>query len=204
MHANPDPNGARFQGGYVPYFYEAGLYLSRAISSSDVPSSRSSSAPARYDFSSEPNPWNPLRGPQTVEQIIAKGYFAIPGGEPETALISDKKETSWLGLEDTIRQMRQRHQVYERNMYEIELGKVSAINSLLTMEAERGSVPADSRELYSLSKLLQGFYQEQRAERVKLWQDLSRVRQTLPEVAQQYLGAYRKMAILEDDKGDAR
>ena len=156
MHANMSPNNARFQGGYVPYFYEAGLYLTNAIPSSDALPYTPSSAPARYDFSSEPDPWKPLRGPQTVEQIIAKGYFAVPGGEPETALISDRKETSWLRLEDTIRQMRQRHQVYERNMYEIELGKVSAINSLLTMEAERGSVPADSRELYSLSKLLQG------------------------------------------------
>ena len=204
MHANPNPNGALSPGGYVPYFYELGLYLSHPIPSSGSPSYSPSSALARYDFSSEPDPWKPFRGPQTVEQIIARGYFAIPGGEPETALISDKKETSWLGLEDTIRQMRQRHQLYERNMYEIELGKVSAINSVLTMEAERGSATADSRELYSLSKLLQGFYLEQRTERVKLWQDLSRVRQTLPEVAQLYLGAYRKMAILEDDKGDAR
>ena len=202
MHADPIPNGARSQGGYVPYFYEAGLYLSHAIPPSAGPSDSPNSALARYDFSSEPDPWKPLRGPQTVEQIIAKGYFAVPAGEAETALISDKKETSWLGLEDTIRQMRQRHQLYERNMYEIELGKVSAINSLFAMEAERGSVPADSRELYGLSKVLQGFYQEQRAERVKLWQDLSRVRQTLPEVAQLYLGAYRKMAILDDDKGD--
>jgi hypothetical protein len=197
-------NSPSFSRGYVPYFYQAGLYHFYPIPSSRAPLGPSGDGYARYDFSSHSDPLSPFRGLQTVEQVIQRGYFAVPRAEPETALISDKKETSWLGLEDTIWQMRQRHHVYERNMYEIEPGKVSAINSLLTMEAERGSVPADSRELYSLSKLLQGFYQEQRAERVKLWQDLSRVRQTLPEVAQQHLGAYRKVAILEDDEGDAR
>ena len=46
-------------------------------------------------------------------------------------------------------------------------------------------------------------YMEQRAERVSLWRDVSRLRLELPENAQQYLSAYRKVSILEDDKGDA-
>ena len=46
-------------------------------------------------------------------------------------------------------------------------------------------------------------YQEQRAERIDLWRDVSKLRLELPEVAQSYLSAYRKVSILEDTKGDA-
>ena len=203
MNPNPIQNGPLFEGPYVPYFYQAGLYRVQPIAPGGSAQSPVGRGYAVYDFASEANPWTPSREPQTVEQIIAHGYFAIPGGDPETALISDRKHTSWLGLEDAIRQIRDRYQLYERNIYDIEFGKCAAITSLFTLEAERGSIPADSRELYGLSKVLQRFYQEQREERVKLWQDIARVRQTVPELAQLYLSAYRKMEILEDKDGDA-
>ena len=203
MNPQHTPNSPALSRGYAPYFYQAGLYHFYPIPSSEAPIDSSPRAYARYDFSSAPDPMKPFSGPQTVEQIIAHGYFAIPGGDPETALISDRKHTSWLGLEDAIRQIRERYQLCERNLYDIELGKCAAITSLFTLEAERGSIPADSRELYGLSKLLQRFYQEQREERVTLWQDIARVRQTVPELAQLYLSAYRKMEILEDKDGDA-
>jgi len=195
-----DPAHSR---GYVPYFYEAGLYNLYPIPSSHVPVTTPSPTYARYDFSSDPDPWEPFRGPQTVEQIAQHGYFAVPIAAPETALISDKRDTSKLGLDDTIRQIRERQHLYERNIYDIEQGKCSAITSLFALEAERGGVPADSKELYGLSKVLQRFYQEQRMERVKFWEDISRLRQSLPEVAQQYLAAYRKMEILKSYDGDA-
>ena len=203
MNPQHMPNSPAFNRGYVPYFYEAGLYHLHPIPSSHVPVTTPSSTYARYDFSSDPDPWKPFRGPQTVEQIVQHGYFAVPVTPPETALISDKRDTSKLGLDDTIRQIRQRQSLYERNIYDIELGKCSAITSLFALEAERGGVPADSKELYGLSKVLQRFYQEQRAERVEFWKDVSRLRQSLPEVAQQYLSAYRKMEILDSHDGDA-
>jgi len=43
---------------------------------------------------------------------------------------------------------------------------------------------------------------EQRAERVNLWRDVSRVRERLPESAQQYLSSFRKLEILGDEGGD--
>jgi len=64
-------------------------------------------------------------------------------------------------------------------------------------------VPADSREPYSLTKRLQELYQDQRDERVRFWQDTSRLKQSLPELARYYLGAYRKLSILEDTAGDS-
>ncbi|MFC1805873.1 hypothetical protein ACFL09_02710 [Planctomycetota bacterium] len=203
MNPQHTANSPDLNRGYVPYFYQAGLYHFYPIPSPQAPVDSPSRSYARYDFASGPDPWKPLRGPQTVEQIIQHGYFAVPRTDPETALISDRKDTSWLGLEDAIRQIRDRYRIHERNIYEIQLGKCSAITSLFTLEAERGSVPAESRELYGLSKLLQRFYQEEREERVKLWEDVSRLRQSLPEVAQQYLAAYRKMEILKSDDGDA-
>ena len=204
MQPKPIPNGPVFDGGYAPYFYQSGRALAY-----DLPSASRSNVPSvqaygRYDFSEDAQPWLPPRQPQTVEQIIAHGYFAIPGGDLETAIITDKKQTSWLGLEDVITQVRQRYQIYGNNVHEIELGKCYAISSALARQAERGGVPPDSKESDRLNKSLRELYEAQRDERVRLWQDVSRLRQTLPETAQNYLAAYRKIAILEDDKGDAQ
>ena len=139
---------------------------------------------------------------QTVEDIVRSGYFAIPKSEPETAIISDKKQTSALGLGDIISQVRQRHLVYEKNIHEIEIGICYAISSALAIESERGGVALNSKEMYGLNKNIQEFYQEQRNERTKLWQDISRLKLALPEQAQQYLSAYRKVSILEDLESD--
>ena len=202
MQANPISNGPDFAGGYVPYFYQSGKFLNYDQSqpmknSGPIPSGYSS-----YDFSSDLSTWPQVKKPQTVEQIIAHGYFAIPDGEPETAIISDKKQTSWLGLEDTIRQVRNRHDLYQRNMYELHQGVCEADNAIFRQVAAQGS-PADNRQQYSATKLAQELYEQMRLERVTFWKDISRLKQSLPEVAQNYLAAYRKVAILEDGTGDA-
>ena len=193
-------NGPVFDGNYVPYFYQSGLFLSYNKPPGRVRQQPLSHSYAGYDFSSE-HAWAPSRGPQTVEQIVSSGYFAVPGGEAETAIISDKKQTSWLGLEDTIRQVRNRYELYHRNMYELHQGVCEADNAIFRQVAAQGA-PADNRQQYSATKLTQELYEQMRLERVRLWQDVSRLKQTLPETAQNYLAAYRKVAILEDDGGD--
>ena len=65
--------------------------------------------------------------------------------------------------------------------------------------AMRGGLPENSREAYSISKSLRELYEQEKDERVALWQDVSKLKQALPEQAQQYLTAYRKVSILEDD-----
>ena len=201
MYETALANGPVFDGTYIPYFYQSGKFLSYDIPHRG-PGSAYSETSTGYDFTSDIVPkGDRLRGP-TVEDIINNGYFPIPKSEPETAIISDKKETTGLGLGDIISQVRQRYEIYERNIYQIELGKCYTISSQLAVESSRGGVCMSSREAYSLNKSLRELYEQQRDERVRLWQDISRLKQSLPEQAQQYLASYRKVSILEDDQGD--
>jgi len=190
--------GPVFNVGYVPYFYQSGKFLTYEIPSTGLKSSYFAQS-SRYDFTNDIVPKTTNYRRQTVEDIISRGYFPIPRSEPETAILSDKKQTSSLGLSDIIGQIRKRYDIYERNIYQIELGKCYALSSMFSIEAERGGVRQSSREAYSLNKSIREFYEQQRDERVRLWQDISRLKQTLPEQAQQYLTAYRKVSILEDD-----
>ena len=200
MYPNQIPNRPVFSGEYVPYLYQSGLFQTYLQPTTNVPAQTNSVPPAVYDFTSDQTGKSAIARPPTVEQIIARGYFSIPKGAPETAVISDKKETSWLGLDDIIGQIRRRQKIYLGNMYDLELAKCAATNSLHEHEAHHG--PADPKVEYALNKRLDQLYSDQRDERVKLWQDVSRLRQTLPQTAQQYLSAYRKVSILEDSKGD--
>ncbi len=196
--------GPVFDGPYVPYFYQSGKFLVYGMPAKTGPREMRGQSGSGYDFTSDLLQKRAYPRDQTVEDIIQRGYFPIRESEPETAIISDKKQTSGLGLSDIIHQVRQRHEIYERNIYQIELGKCYTLNSAFTVEAHRGGVPPNSREAYSLNKSLGEFYEQERDERVRLWQDVSRLKQTLPELAQQYLSAYRKVSILEDDSdGDA-
>jgi len=192
------PNGSL---DYVPYFYESGLVHRYLASQSNALHSPTTPAAPTYDFTSDLTQKTRFYHPPTVEQIIASGYFAVPREDPVMALISDKKNTSWLGLDNIIGQVRSRYELYHRNIYELELAKCAAMNSVHDHEAHHG--PADSRIEYSLNKRLDGLYRDQRDERLTLWQDISKLKLLLPENAQQYLAAYRKSSILEDSKGDA-
>ena len=108
MYPTTRPNGPVFGGDYVPYFYQSGLFQTYLQPTGNVPAKPNSVPPAVYDFTSDLTGKSSFPRPPTVAQIIARGYFRIPKGEPETAIISDKKETSWLGLDDIIGQIRQR------------------------------------------------------------------------------------------------
>jgi hypothetical protein len=179
--------------GYVPYFYESGRFYF-----DNVPGKKahtSSYSHSTYDFTSDL-----IKSQPTVEDIIRAGYFAIPKSEPEIAIISDKKHTSGLGLDDVIHQVRSRNEIYQKNIYDLEIAKCAAINSMFEHEANHG--PADSQIEYSLNKRLDRLYKDQREERINLWQDISRLKLILPENAQNYLSAYRKVSILEDKNGD--
>jgi len=169
--------------------------------SASKPSKPYQSPATAYDFSTRAISGPEDRGPQTVEQLITQGYFAVPAGAAETAILSDKRTTAWLGLDDVIQQVQRRIEIYERNIYEIELAQCSATNSLFAWEAQY-SWPASPQQQYILGKRLQELYADRRRERIMLWKDVSRLRQELPESAQRYLSAYRKIQILEDLPGD--
>jgi len=193
--------GPVFDAGYLPYFYQSGKFLLYDVSDKKSGSGNFGSS-AGYDFTSDLVQKNNWRRSPTVEDIINRGYFAVPKYETETAIISDKKHTSKLGLDDVINQIRSRYEIYEDNMYEIELGKCSAFNSAHSVVADRGGVCLNSREVYSLSKSIREFYEQQRDERRSLWADISKLKLLLPEQAQNYLSSYRKVSILEDMEGE--
>ena len=182
------------------YFFETGLY-EHYFRPPQKTFGNPFSGPSPLESQvAEPPLFAEPKGPQTVEQIIQNGYFAVPKGEPTTAILSDRKNTSWLALDDLTGQIRKRYDICYRNLYEIELSKCAAMNALFEFEATRG-IPGD-RQLYSKNKVLGQLYEQQREERVSLWQDVSRLRQSLPEAAQNYLGAYRKISILKAPPGD--
>ena len=189
-------------GDYVPYFYQSGLHaLYPSLARQSGPRDR----PLTPTFGLSPAEaavWQGLREPQTVEQIIARGYFAVPYADPTTALIGDRKHTSWLGLDDMIRQIHGRLEIYRQNMDELDQSVCEADNAVFRQEADQGC-PADARQRYSANKLIQTIYEQKRAERVNLWRDVSRVRTELPEAAQQYLSSYRKLSILSDIQGES-
>ncbi len=201
MYPNVIIGQPHFGPGYVPYFYASGRFLSYDLPRPQAPLEVRFVPAASYDFTSDLIPRRGYPAHQTVEQVIRRGYLAIPESEPETALISDKKHIAGLGLDDVISQIRGRYAVYDKNIDELEWAKCEVINCLYRHEGYHG--PTDSKVEYSASKRLNELYQEQRLERVNLWRDVSRLRLELPENAQQYLSAYRKVSILEDDKGDA-
>ena len=204
MQLNIPQTGPVFGGDYVPYLYQSGGYRWQALPSESRSTTPEAGAYATYDFTSDLIQPRRLYRHQTVEDIVAKGYLTIPQEDPATAIISDRQHTSWLGLDDIISQIRRRYEIHEQLMYEMELSKCSASNSIFRIEAEHGGVPASSKERYSEDKRVQEIYMEQREEQVNLWRDVSRLRLSLPELAQLYLGAYRKGRLLSDAQGDGQ
>jgi len=201
MYPNQTLNVPAGQAGYVPYFYESGRFLAYPLPSQNVPRQVGYQAASSYDFSSDILGGRPFDRIQTVEQVITQGYFSVPGGDPVTAIISDKKHTSRLGLDDIISQVRHRQDLYDQNMQEIDESMCEANNALFRQVAAQGQ-PADNRQQYAASKAVQGLYEQKRMERQNLWRDVSRLRLVLPENAQQYLTAYRKVSALESFLGD--
>lgn len=191
-------------GGYVPYFYQAGLHQVYAV----APDSRAATPSARHATAGSSavgvSHDSHLAGPQTVEQIVSQGYFAAPGGDPITAIISDRQHTARLGLDDVVCQIRQRHEIHEQNLNEIELAKCAAINAIYHHEAYVGPGSATSKQHYAKHKAIQGLYEQVREERTALWKDISRLKLLLPESAQQYLTAHRKAVALSTSPGDDR
>jgi hypothetical protein len=189
MYPNLFQNGPASAGQYVPYFYQSGLYLRDGVTARSVGRPAVGSTYSTYDFSTDRPPLAPFDRVQTVEEVIQRGYFAVPSGDPVTAIISDKRHTSRFGLDDVIQQIRGRQQIY------------AAHNTVFRQEADQGA-PANERQQYAAEKRIQEIYEQKRTERINLWRDASRLRLELPEAAQRYLTAHRKVSALESAWGD--
>ena len=202
MYPSNPSNGPAPTAGYVPYFYQAGLYLRYGSPAHHARSGLEYTSSTLAQLSGSGLSIQPFDRLQTVEDVIQRGYFAVPAGDPVTAMISDRKHTSWFGLDDVISQIRGRHAIYQQNMEDLQEAMCEANNAVHRQVADQGA-PADQRQQYSASKMIQELYEQQRAERIELWRDVSRLRLALPESAQLYLTAYRKVSALQAPWGDA-
>ncbi len=200
MYPDTSSNGPPADHGYVPYFYEAGLHQLHGLPGHNEPQPPDDTSRTQYDFSSDLVSSRHPNHPWTVERIIQHGYLSIPQGDPVTAIISDKTHTSWLGLDDVISQVRERHEIYESNLHQIELSKCAAANAIYQHEAYVG--PPCSKQMYARHKAVRDLYEQQQNERTSLWKDVSRLKNMIPESAQSYLTAYRRQAILRQESGD--
>jgi len=173
---------------YVPYAYAAvppAAPRAAPLDDAAVTAEGEMRRPRPYTFSDR----------QTVEDLIARGYLALPTGDPVTATLTDRLHTAWLGLDDALTQIRARLELYHHNLNAILYATAAATNAAHTWYAQRG--PLNAKQLDNLYRTLQGLYAEERQERVRLWQDLSRVRQLVPELARQYLSSNRKVTLLD-------
>lgn len=197
MYFNVTSDTPQTGGAYLPYRHWR--YLKTPHKKTKDPHSGSH---ARTDFSSDliPHPTKPKTA--SIDHVITHGYLPIPRSDPETALLSDKKQLYSMGLTDVIGQIRRRYEIYEHNLNELAQSQCAATNAFFDLESLIGPVAAASREAQKLNKNLQDLYREERAERIKLWEDVTRLRQTIPEAAQQYLSALRKTQLLETVPGD--
>lgn len=182
---------------YTPYFYQAEVFSRYMVPAVNTPHHRVVGDGASPLELATRHYANPLAGLQTVEQIIAHGYFSVPYANPITALITDKLHASKLGLDDAIRQVRTRYEIYTRNIEELNESICEVSNGLFRQLADHGMLVANQRQMYSVTKQVQKLYEQQREERTNLWRDVSRLKLGLPETIQNYLAAYRKKAILE-------
>ena len=202
MYQDQQLNVPAEQAGYQPYFYHAGLFARYLVPAVNARPQRHERTESTYDFSSDHPMGVRFNQFQTVEQVITHGYFSVPDANPITALISDKMHVSKLGLDDVIRQVRSRYDIYHRNMEELSESVCEVHNGMFRQLADHGTLVANQRQQYAVTKAVQKVYEMQREERVNLWRDVSRLKLGLPETAQEYLAAYRKVALLKENEGD--
>jgi hypothetical protein len=200
MNQDNTPNPASSPLAHLPSYYylygRASRYAAQALHSlypRDEPQYQV------FDFSSDRSSAGLDKPPHTVDQLLTHGYFAVRRGEPELSILQDRKQTSWLSLDDVLSQITQRTAIYQQNMLELEWAKCYAFNEL----AHQGW-PATAEQYATYSRRLQDLHADQRSERIAFWKDVSDLRRALPESVQQYLSTYRKLEILDDSRGDAQ
>ena len=147
-------------------------------------------APARGDDAAASD------GRATIDTIVRRGRLLVPNADPITAPLTDRRYTMSLGLDDAIRQIEQRLELYRLHMAGLTEDELSTRNAAQSWFDITGIV--DGGRDPDLQSQLREIDQRRRDERLSCWRDLSRLRQSLPQWAQDYLGAYRRSQILSD------
>ncbi|MDP6058838.1 MAG: hypothetical protein QGH33_08095 [Pirellulaceae bacterium] len=138
MDSHDNQSGPELQNGYMPYFYASGRFLQDALQHE---AGTSYVVPARQPYEFASHQGTLAIEHQTVEQIIARGYLAVPHHDPETAILGDKQDSARLGLDDVITQIRGRHEIYERTVEELHESMCEANNGVHRQVAAQGHRP---------------------------------------------------------------
>jgi hypothetical protein len=167
-------------------------------------------------------------GPQTVEDLIKDGTFAVPAGLPTRGsliqvdegpqtvedLIKDGVFAIPAGEPETAILEDKKHtswlalddaigQARQRwDLYEQNVLDIKWAQCYAFNEFAKLGWPPTVKQLYSYDKRLQELHAEHRAERISAWRDVSELRQALPESIREYLSAYRRSQLLNDLPGD--
>ncbi len=136
----------------------------------------------------------------SIDGIVTAGRLAVPGADPILALATDRRLTSFLSLDDAIGQVRRRYEIYARHLDEIEQSRLRMVNAATSWRQPPFWIPEEDDP--DVREAVDRLEQQKREERLSLWRDVSRLRQAIPESAQEYLGAYRRARIMQDG-GDA-
>jgi hypothetical protein len=137
----------------------------------------------------------------SLERILSDGRLSVPRAEPAEAMLIDRQRTQQLGLDDVITQIQWRYDLYRQHMDELQQTELTVLNAHHTWHDPWGIV--DDRRDPELRRELDSVEQQRRAERLSLWRDLSRLRQAVPDWAERYLSAYRKVQLVKDGGGYA-
>ena len=138
-------------------------------------------------------------GHLTLDRIVSDGRLPIPRADPAEAMLIDRQRTQHLGLDDAITQLQWRCDLYRQHMDELQQAELTILNAHRTWADLWGIV--DDRRDPELRRELDGVEQQRREERLSLWRDLSRLRQAVPDWAERYLSAYRKVQLVKDGGG---
>lgn len=134
---------------------------------------------------------------QSIDALIGQGEVAVTAADPVTAMLGDRLHANWLAVDDTIVQIHRRYEIYEQHVRQIEQSRLSTLNLMHSFPKLFDRVsPSDYQVIH---RMLSEIDLQRRAERLDLWRDVSRLRQTLPELTQSYLSGVRKMDVLHDD-----
>ena len=160
--------------------------------------------PADYDgrngsrsFRAAPLAKQGSRGDQqtSVDQVVMNGYMPICHTEPIGGILGDGKTASWMQVDDLICQIRSRYEIYSLHMYGLLREEILTRNAAMNWHRPPGWTPMEDPDVL---RSVQALESQRRQERTGLWRDVSQLRQSLPQLAREYLSAHRRSEILRD------
>ncbi|MFW6061185.1 MAG: hypothetical protein ACOC93_00095 [Planctomycetota bacterium] len=131
--------------------------------------------------------------PVTVDYVLTYGRMARPHSDPMLAGLYDRKNISSMVLDDLIQQAHSRIELYRRHLSELDDQEIALRNASRRCLRPPGWEPQDDPEIL---RDLQNIDDQRRRERLDFWRDMSRLRLMVPESAEAYLGASRRLAAL--------